>query len=192
MLRLVSATLVALAGLIIHAQAETISISGTTSSTVTTNLTGTPPANMVGTAPLSGTGSGTLGAFSITANGTLTVFGPDYITLSVTNGTFTDTFSDGTLFGTDTATGTTNGINTNSVVSFIFTGGTGAFAGDTGTETSTESIVNATGADSASFTGTLTTTPLPAALPLFAGGLGALGLFGWRRKRKNAAALAAA
>jgi hypothetical protein len=35
-----------------------------------------------------------------------------------------------------------------------------------------------------------TTTPLPAALPLFATGLGALGLLGWRRKRK-AAALAA-
>ena len=33
--------------------------------------------------------------------------------------------------------------------------------------------------------------PLPAALPLFASGLGALGLLGWRRKRKNAAALAA-
>jgi hypothetical protein len=31
-------------------------------------------------------------------------------------------------------------------------------------------------------------TPLPAALPLFAGGLGALGLLGWRRKRKAAAA----
>ena len=30
-------------------------------------------------------------------------------------------------------------------------------------------------------------TPLPAALPLFATGLGALGLLGWRRKRKNAA-----
>jgi len=30
--------------------------------------------------------------------------------------------------------------------------------------------------------------PLPAALPLFAGGLGALGLLGWRRKRKAAAA----
>jgi hypothetical protein len=27
------------------------------------------------------------------------------------------------------------------------------------------------------------TTPLPAALPLFAGGLGALGLLGWRRKK---------
>ena len=34
------------------------------------------------------------------------------------------------------------------------------------------------------------TTPLPAALPLFASGLGALGLFGWRRKRKNASAIA--
>ena len=34
------------------------------------------------------------------------------------------------------------------------------------------------------------TTPVPAALPLFAGGLGALGLLGWRRMRK-AASLAA-
>ncbi len=32
----------------------------------------------------------------------------------------------------------------------------------------------------------LTLTPLPAALPLFATGLGALGLLGWRRKRKAA------
>jgi hypothetical protein len=30
----------------------------------------------------------------------------------------------------------------------------------------------------------VSSTPLPAALPLFAGGLGALGLLGWRRKRK--------
>jgi hypothetical protein len=30
-------------------------------------------------------------------------------------------------------------------------------------------------------------TPLPAALPLFAGGLGALGIVGWRRKRKSVA-----
>lgn len=35
-------------------------------------------------------------------------------------------------------------------------------------------------------------TPLPAALPLFATGIGALGLLGWRRKRKGAPALAAA
>jgi hypothetical protein len=35
--------------------------------------------------------------------------------------------------------------------------------------------------------GSSSATPLPAALPLFATGLGALGLLGWRRKRKAAA-----
>ncbi|MGA7790657.1 MAG: VPLPA-CTERM sorting domain-containing protein, partial [Xanthobacteraceae bacterium] len=35
---------------------------------------------------------------------------------------------------------------------------------------------------------TPSTTPLPAALPLFASGLGAIGLLGWRRKRKAQAA----
>ena len=35
-------------------------------------------------------------------------------------------------------------------------------------------------------------TPLPAALPLFATGLGAMGLLGWRRKRKAGGSLAAA
>jgi hypothetical protein len=44
----------------------------------------------------------------------------------------------------------------------------------------------------AQFDGTATVTPLPAALPLFATSLGALGLLGWRRKRKAAAAIAAA
>ena len=33
--------------------------------------------------------------------------------------------------------------------------------------------------------------PLPTTLPLFASGIGALGLLGWRRKRKNAAVFAA-
>ena len=33
----------------------------------------------------------------------------------------------------------------------------------------------------------LAVTPLPAAFPLFATGLGALSLFGWRRKKKAAA-----
>ena len=38
------------------------------------------------------------------------------------------------------------------------------------------------------FTSSVESTPLPAALPLFATGLGALGLVGWRRKCRNAAA----
>ena len=45
----------------------------------------------------------------------------------------------------------------------------------------------AQGSFSGSITPEVTTTPLPAALPLFATGLGGLGLLGWRRKRKNAA-----
>jgi hypothetical protein len=44
--------------------------------------------------------------------------------------------------------------------------------------------------------GLVTTTPpeipLPATLPLFASGLGALGLLGWRRKRKSTASVLAA
>ena len=36
-------------------------------------------------------------------------------------------------------------------------------------------------------TGTVSAVPLPATLPLFATGLGALGLLGWRRKKKAAA-----
>ena len=35
--------------------------------------------------------------------------------------------------------------------------------------------------------GPVSEVPLPAALPLFATGLGALGLLGWRRKKKAAA-----
>jgi hypothetical protein len=45
-----------------------------------------------------------------------------------------------------------------------------------------------TGGASASFDSDLQTTPLPAALPLFASGLGALGFAAFRRKRRTAAA----
>lgn len=42
---------------------------------------------------------------------------------------------------------------------------------------------------SSAFTSSSSATPLPATLPLFATGLGGLGLFGWRRKRKPRASL---
>jgi hypothetical protein len=51
---------------------------------------------------------------------------------------------------------------------------------------------SATGSSGGSVSVTpVSATPLPAALPLFATGLGAMGLFGWRRKRKAPAAVAA-
>jgi len=59
-------------------------------------------------------------------------------------------------------------------------------SGQTGTEINVLNFATLTG----TFPGP-SATPIPAALPLFATGLGALGLLGWRRKRKNAAAIAA-
>jgi hypothetical protein len=57
-------------------------------------------------------------------------------------------------------------------------------------------VADGTGADDGGlvtgFEGGQLATPLPATFPLFATGLGAMGLLGWRRKRKDAAALAAA
>jgi hypothetical protein len=47
-----------------------------------------------------------------------------------------------------------------------------------------ESVVTGNFVGGADLTFTPVTTPIPAALPLFASGLGALGLFSWRRKRK--------
>jgi hypothetical protein len=44
------------------------------------------------------------------------------------------------------------------------------------------------GLDNFSVTPEVASTPLPAALPLFATGLGALGFLGWRRKRRAEAA----
>ncbi|MGA7966531.1 MAG: hypothetical protein WCB49_11710 [Gammaproteobacteria bacterium] len=44
--------------------------------------------------------------------------------------------------------------------------------------------------DKLSTVSAISTTPMPAALPLFASGLGVLGLLGWRRKKKVAAPVA--
>ena len=65
---------------------------------------------------------------------------------------------------------------------------------DTTTGTNTSWLTNATSTFTYQETVTydytpsaVSETPLPAALPLFATGLGALGLLGWRRKKKTAA-----
>jgi uncharacterized repeat protein (TIGR01451 family) len=56
----------------------------------------------------------------------------------------------------------------------------------TNTAFATSTDTNVNGANS-SVNVTVGATPLPAALPLFATGIGALGLLGWRRRRKAAA-----
>jgi hypothetical protein len=65
---------------------------------------------------------------------------------------------------------------------------------ETGEDQNITSLVLSSDAINAGFTATFAsdvevTTPIPAALPLFATGIGALGLLGWRRKRKARAAI---
>jgi hypothetical protein len=91
-------------------------------------------------------------------------------------------------FGGNPSTGTWSGGTANIfVVHFDNQGLVFEFASNVSSFTisglSPVNLSNITGLD-----GPTTATPLPAALPLFAGGLGALGLLGWRRKRKAAAA----
>ena len=60
---------------------------------------------------------------------------------------------------------------------------------DTNQMTMSEEIIDGINLTASLAQGT-SATPLPAALPLFATGLGAMGLFGWRRKRKAQAVAA--
>jgi|SRR5665213_1429300 len=55
-----------------------------------------------------------------------------------------------------------------------------------GVFTTADGDLQFTGSDSLSFTADVSATPLPATLPLFASGLGVLGLLARRRKRKAA------
>ena len=66
--------------------------------------------------------------------------------------------------------------------------GTGETDADTGVTKIFATFQSTSGLSTDSLYTTITvtdpTTPLPAALPLFATGLAGLGLLGWRRKRK--------
>jgi len=168
-------------------QANTINISGTFDGDSTLTPTATPG---VYAQSFSGDGEDTTyGSFIPTSQSTVDFSNPPAIIIS--DGMFLETFSQGTLFGDSSGSGTASGTGTATVtLDFIFKGGTKLFAGDTGEVTVTETITMTsatTESISGSYMGTLITpTPLPAALPLFATGLGAIGLFGWRRKRQIA------
>lgn len=191
MLRLVSATLVALAGFIASVQAATIPFSGTESGTLVEPIT-LIDSNLVGTAELSGSGSGTFGSYTFTASSDLTIFGPSFTNVSITNGTVTVTYSDGTLLGTTSGTGITNGTIATDTINVIYTGGTGVFAGDTGTATILETVYVDSNTFTDSISGALTTTPLPSTWLMLLSGFVGLGFFACRGTKKNTAAIVAA
>ena len=125
----------------------------------------------------------TAGAFAVGGQPINMIIGPPaaggnytHANASITNGNFSPYINQvGTFVILDSSI--TNGTDlTNTVVAFLF--------GTTPDFTRTATFTGSTPPGGSG----LGTTPLPAALPLFAGGLGALGLLGWRRKRRAQAA----
>src|SRR5208283_1763570 len=98
--------LVSLAWLAVPAQAG--SLSGTFDGTATLTPTGTPG---VYTQNFTGDGTDdTYGAFDVTSMSTVDFSAPPNIVF--TNGMLTETFTDGTLFGTGSGSGTASGMGT--------------------------------------------------------------------------------
>ena len=119
------------------------------------------------------TGEGTdttFGSFTVQSNSIVDFSSPPAI--SVNNGTLTETFAEGTLFGTFSGEGTTSGTGIGTATAeWVFTGGTGLFTDATGEGTVLQTIVKTgptTASGSATYTGTLSLVPEPGSLALLA------------------------
>jgi hypothetical protein len=137
---------------------------------------------------------------NFTGGGTDTTYGPfTFLSLStvdftnppsivISNGSFTETFAIGSLFGTSSGTGTANGNGTASLLlNLVVTGGTFAFERFTGNATITGMITltsPTTGATGGTYAGTLRDTDIPEPSTLAIVGAGIMGLGALRRRRK--------
>jgi hypothetical protein len=130
--------------------------------------------------------------FSINTSGgalTLADITPTLMILNTGNG---QTVSLNPLLIGDNATSGNTGAQNSENLSFAFLGGPLGFnplANDSYVLT-LSAVLTSNGDSVGSVQETINATPIPAALPLFASGLGALGLLALFRKRKNTAAIA--
>ena len=185
MMRSVAAAFVAIMLLACAAApSHAIPISGTFSGDSVLTPTATPG---VYSQSFSGDGDdNTYGAFTSHSQSTVDFSHPP--TISISGGQFTETFTNGKLFGTSSGSGTANGQGAaTATVDFLFTGGTGLFAGYTGEATATESITRTsatTDSITGSYTGTLTpSVPEPSTWAMMVLGFTGVGFLAYRRRR---------
>jgi len=171
---IVGSLTVALVGLAMPGRAN--SITGTFSGTATLTPSGSP-----GVFVQNFTGNGddtTFGLFTASSTSTVDFSAPPSIVIS--SGTLSEIFAGGTLMGTSSGDGTASGLGTATfTIDLVITGGTGAFAGDTGDVNLTGTITQTsptTESISGSYTGSIAAVPEPSTLVLLAAGFAGLRL----------------
>ncbi len=142
---------------------------GAISGTVSGETNITPIGTDLVVQDFTGNGNDTvLGPFTMQSQSTVNFTNP--LDIIISNGDCSQTFSDGTLYGTCSGSGTTTGPGTGTFqTEIVFTGGTGFFFGATGGMTVTgmeTSTGPTTGTITATYAGTLSSVPEPGGLAL--------------------------